>query len=183
MLLGICGDKFSGKSTVSDMLESEYGFTCRPFADPIKYMANEMYDFSKDQLWGDKKDEVDPRYGFTPRFVLQFLGTEVGRGIHEMTWIWVWERNFLGYTLSDENIVVDDMRFPNEAEAIRKLGGKILRVHKWGAPANLDSHSSENPDLIVPDYEIGAHVGDTDSLLGAAREIIERERTRTATAN
>ena len=173
MLIGICGDKFAGKSTVADMLcACPYDFVRRPFADPIKYMAKEMYDFSYDQLWGDKKDEVDPRYGFTPRFVLQFLGTEVGRGIHEMTWIWYWERNVTFADDLSHDLVVDDMRFPNEAEAVRKLGGKIVRVHKWGAPANLDSHSSEKADLIIPDYEIGAHVGDTDSLLGAAREVL-----------
>ncbi len=106
----------------------------------------------------------------TPRFALQQLGTEWGRACYEDVWIDYAVRVAQklsvegGYTYSaklglehawrpgDENwfspVVIPDVRFRNEFEAIRKAGGYVLKITRPGA--GLDGAA-------------GAHVSETES--------------------
>lgn len=63
----------------------------------------------------------------TPRVMLQLLGTEAGRNIiHPNIWV---NALFSTYT-SESNWVITDCRFPNEAEAIKQRGGKLIRLNR-----------------------------------------------------
>jgi hypothetical protein len=69
----------------------------------------------------------------TPRHVLQVWGTEVARrGFHDDIWIASLE-NKLRKTTDD--VVISDCRFPNEIAAIRRAGGKVIRVYRGPEPA------------------------------------------------
>jgi hypothetical protein len=68
----------------------------------------------------------------TPRWVLQYWGTEVVRkGFHDDTWIASLE-NKLSKTTDD--VVISDCRFPNEIVAIKQAGGMVIRVHRGADP-------------------------------------------------
>jgi hypothetical protein len=139
LLIGVTAPARSGKDTIGDYLVNEKGYTKYSFANPLKRAAMEIFGFTEKQVFGSLKETVDPIWGVTPRLVLQVMGTElfqydiqkhipefekIGRGI------WV-ERFKLWYKEnSDKNIVICDVRFKHEAEAITQLGGEIWRVER-----------------------------------------------------
>lgn len=70
----------AGKDEVAKVLAARHGYVIVSFADPIKRIAMDLYQFSFEQLWGSKKEEPDPRY---PRehgpFVKQHVGAEAAQ--------------------------------------------------------------------------------------------------------
>jgi hypothetical protein len=78
----------------------------------------------------------------TPRYVLQVWGTEVARkSFHDDTWIASLE-NKLRKTNND--IVISDVRFPNEIAAIKRAGGVVIRVTRGPEPEWYDAALSAN---------------------------------------
>ncbi len=171
-MVGLCGKKESGKSAVAEYLMDQGFFEPRPLAGPLKLVARLIFGFSDEQLYGKDKELVDPRLGLSARHVMQQLGTEVVRGIHPLSWIFAWERS-LSTVSEGASIVVDDVRFPNEVQAIKDHGGIVLKLEKLGAPALLDVHASENTDLLEADFDIAALDGDLDTLYARVMEVLE----------
>lgn len=64
LIIGVCGKAGSGKDTIADILVRDHGFVKVAFADPLKRICKDIYDFSDDQLWGpsEKRNEPDFRY-------------------------------------------------------------------------------------------------------------------------
>jgi hypothetical protein len=78
----------------------------------------------------------------TPRWILQYWGTEVCRhGFHDDIWIASLENKLRTAT---DNIVISDCRFPNEISSIRAQGGKILWVQRGPLPEWYDAALSFN---------------------------------------
>lgn len=76
----------------------------------------------------------------TAREVMQFVGTEVFRKMYNN----VWAQSTVNRILLDDPMhlaVITDCRFPNEVEAVRRAGGKIIRLTRNPNPA--DTHESE----------------------------------------
>lgn len=139
-LIGITGKKHSGKTEASNFIIMRHGFTKVSFADPLKHMLWSL-GLTKEQLWGDEKEvPLDILGGQTGRHAMQTLGTEWGRElIHEDIWINAWAHTIQKHRTP---VVVDDLRFLNEAKIIKKLGGVILKINRLNNDSN-DSHSSE----------------------------------------
>ena len=76
-IVGICGKKRSGKDTAGEYLIEKYGYVRYAFADPVKEVCRAMFKFDDDQLFGDKKEVVDERWGITPREAFQKVGTDM----------------------------------------------------------------------------------------------------------
>lgn len=122
-----------------------------------------MFDFSDRQLYGDQKEAVDERWGVSPRQCLQFLGTEVGRealgrllpDIGSDFWVRSWYYRYLRDKKFTENVALSDVRFPNEAQIIRKRGGiliKVVRPHQ--EHKNMDHASETQIDSMEADIVI-----------------------------
>lgn len=126
-----------GKDTLADYLCAAHGYTRIPFALSLKNAAREVFDFSDEQLHGSRKNEVDPRWGFSPREALQRMGTEAMRGTFGPdVWVRAWERRVAKAVAEGRtNIVVTDVRFLSEVEAVVKLGGFLVRIERPGAGA------------------------------------------------
>ena len=78
-----------------------------------------------DQFWSEKFGKP-----ITPRWVLQYFGTEVMRGqMYDAIWVDSCIGRYKG-----QNTVISDTRFPNEAKAIRAHGGKIIRIKRGQDP-------------------------------------------------
>lgn len=128
ILIGITGPAQSGKSTLAGEFRRLVKFRGRkyaekPFAGPLKRMlASIGVDVS------DLSKNVPVPFldgSITPRIMMQTLGTEWGRSLLPSLWLRVWQ-----HELDDgANVVtVPDVRFDNEAELIRSMGGTIVHV-------------------------------------------------------
>lgn len=141
-LVALTGAAGSGKSTATKFLVERHGYTLVKFAGPLKDMLRAI-GFSEMHIEGDLKEKPDAMLGGkTPRYAMQTLGTEWGRNcIGEDFWVNVWRYRVLALVDFGNRVVVDDCRFPNEAEAIRQLGGMIIKLEGRGGIAG--QHASE----------------------------------------
>ena len=83
MLIGICGRKRCGKDTIADYLVKNYNFVKYNFGDQVKLICKLMFDFSDEQINGDLKDVVDPRWNIKPRDTFQVFGTDFAQYLPE----------------------------------------------------------------------------------------------------
>ena len=155
MILGISGKAGSGKDTAASVLVREHGFVRVAFADELKRIVKRLFHWDDDRLWGpsDRRSEPDPAWGgLTARRALQVLGTEVGRALHPDVWVRATMRGIehrqvalISVTGREHDVVVPDVRFRNEAEAVKAAGGFILRVVRPGAGLEgaAGEHASE----------------------------------------
>jgi hypothetical protein len=145
MIIGICGFIGSGKDTAANYLVGWHGFRRDSFAGALKDAVAAVFGWDRELLEGLTtearawREQVDPwwseRLGMphlTPRWVLQYWGTEVCRqGFHDDIWIAALEnrlRQRTGHT------VISDVRFPNEVAAIRNAGGRIVWIKRGADP-------------------------------------------------
>lgn len=140
----------SGKSTVADHLVTNHGFILLKFAGPLKAMTRTLLsELGEDgmtierRVEGDLKEEPIPALQATCRQVMQKLGTEFGRHqLHENVWADVTRSRATHFLLAGKSVVIDDMRYLNELEAVRWAGGCPIRITRPGATVTSD-HSSE----------------------------------------
>lgn len=158
IVIGLCGPAGAGKSTIAEYLQDVYGAKRYSLAEPLKDIAARTLDFTHEQLYGtqSQKEAIDPRYGFSPRWFLQKLGTDGCRGVLGSD-IWVNALLRRIRTEAPKYAVVEDVRFPNEADAIRGLfgtyqEGAIWRLHPVDTVTSM--HESERAwENCVADYE------------------------------
>lgn len=144
-LIGVVGFIGSGKDTVADYLKNFHGFRRESFASTLKDAVAAVFGWDRTLLEGRTKEarewreQIDPWWAerlsmptLTPRWVLQYWGTEVcRRGFHDDIWIASLENKLRN---SKDNVVISDCRFPNEIAAIRRQGGKIYWVQRGQLP-------------------------------------------------
>lgn len=140
----------SGKTTLAEAL-ARCGFARLRFAAPLKAAlrailaeAGEDPATIERMIEGDlKQAPAEALAGETPRWAMQTLGTEWGRRlIGENLWVDLLIRRAAKLRAIGQPVVCDDMRFPNEAEAIRAAGGVLIRIERPGAAAP-NGHASE----------------------------------------
>ena len=156
-LIGITGKARSGKDAIAKFAWSQYGFTRIAFADPVKMAAQAKFGLTIEQTWRDElKEVVIPHWGMTPRQIFQMEGTEAGRDVFGND-LWI-KRFMLSYNLlkDTDDIIVPDVRFDNEAYAIKALGGIIIEVRRGqaGLSGSAASHVSESGLSLPADYVI-----------------------------
>jgi len=156
MIIGLTGKARAGKDTASAMIEEslyDKEVAVTSFAAPLKTGAQALLGLSYSQLWGDEKDTPIDWLGVTPRRVLQTLGTEWGRYVIDQDiWVKVGMQNAKRLSEEGSDIVVfTDVRFDNEARAIRDNGGHVFEIFRPGNQA-VESHASESgvdPALVT----------------------------------
>ena len=167
-IIGVCGLIGGGKGTVADILVKDYGFEKVSFADSLKDMIAAVFGWPRHLLEGDTPESREWREqrddwwserlsmpNLTPRWVLQFWGTDVCRvNFHEDIWIASLEKKIMrkgmGSANKLHNFVIPDTRFPNEINLIRKLGGEVWAVQRGDYPdwmVNLLTHGEEPHDI------------------------------------
>lgn len=153
MIIGVVGFIGSGKGTVADILVQKHNFTKLSFADSLKDATAAIFGWPRHLLegetaesraWREEKDEwwseKTGKY-ITPRNMLQMMGTEVGRDmIDPNIWIYSLERKMDLYP----NVVIADVRFPNEIAFIQSKGGFVVRVKRGPDPEWYDTAKTAN---------------------------------------
>ena len=155
MIIGVCGFIGSGKDTIADYLVNFHGYRRESFANSLKDAVSMVFGWDRTMLEGRTKqarewrERVDPWWAerldmpnLTPRWILQYWGTEVCRkGFHDDIWIASLEHKLLN---SRDNIVISDCRFPNEIKSIKQAGGMVIRVIRGEEPEWYNAAVSVN---------------------------------------
>ncbi len=89
----------------------------------------------------------------TIRRLLQWWGTEYRRAQDPDYWTKAWERKLAGMNQDETHVLVDDVRFINELETIKKHGGFFIRIVRPGFNGAND-HSSENSLDDYADWDL-----------------------------
>ena len=153
-IIGIVGFIGSGKDTVADYLVNFHRFKRESFANSLKDAVSVVFGWDRELLEGRTKESRDWRetrdewwsarlkQDITPRWVLQYWGTEVVRkGFNDDMWVASLEHRLLN---TKNDIVITDCRFPNEIKAIRAAGGKVVRIKRGPEPEWYDAAKSMN---------------------------------------
>ena len=195
MIIGICGKINTGKDTIADILCGEYGFLRVSFADPIKIFCLRMFpDILTDEiLWGSSSNRT-PKI----RQLLQYLGTEVARKFDPNVWIkptlnrikQIQETGIdplsrLADTIHTRPIVVPDIRFINEAQALREINARLIKITRprnyelAGTKNSARKHISETGIDHIPSELFFTHIdnnGSTADLHDKIHEILTATR-------
>lgn len=173
MLVGVSGYAQCGKDTIASLLVEEHGFLRAGFADALRefaYAANPIVKAIAGSLGGRTSlaylryaDLVD-KVGYEGakqlpevREFLQRVGTEAGRRVLGED---IWVETAMNRLEPDKNYVFTDVRFPNEAGAVRDRGGVVWRVTRPGfGPVN--GHPSET---ALDDYNFDRHIENDGTL-------------------
>jgi hypothetical protein len=168
MIVGFVGFISAGKDTAADYLVNYHEFRRDSFASTLKDAVAAVFGWDRTLLEGRTKEarawreQVDTwwanRLGFpdlTPRWVLQFWGTEVLRGaFHDQIWIASLENKI---RKTRDNIVISDVRFPNEIKAIRNAGGTVIRIKRGPDPEWYEHAENYNSGPRNIGWAIGRH--------------------------
>lgn len=148
-IIAFTGCKMVGKSTLAKTVLrlSEKPAKIMSFADPLRAMLSGMG--VKDVYMNNQSLKELPIEGLdkSARELMQTLGTEWGRNM-VATDIWIWamnERIAKEKANGVELVIIDDLRFENEADWVLSLGGSIARLVRDGYDYGTDDHASEKP--------------------------------------
>ena len=166
-LIGVMGKKRSGKDTFASFLVDGYGYKRVAFADPLKEALLKVDPIIAERVPGvDYGPEIRlsrevERIGWEEakeipevRRLLQSYGVTI-RSYQPDFWLNLALAQAHVEWLQGNPVVITDVRFPNEADAIKKAGGLLVRVVRPGL-ASDDTHESETAlddyihDLLIP---------------------------------
>jgi hypothetical protein len=196
-ILGMHGPIGSGKDTAADSL-APHGFVGMSFSDTLRIAATLIYGIPPRYfLARDLKGTPLPNSTMSPRRVLQLLGVEVIRSIHEPTLV---KRTLLrmasamhdlpGYARNAPQrisaaggirAVLRDVRVQNEADTVRNLGGRIawvsrpsLDVAKVAATAGYNHSTEAGITSAASDIRL-LNVGSLEAFQAEAARTLIRE--------
>jgi hypothetical protein len=156
-IIGLAGPKGVGKSTYANQLVFDM-YKTREWSDAIRIISfasplKEMLGCIVHKDYIEDKERIIPNLGVSARHCLQTLGTEWGRNlISDSIWI-----DITRHRIEESNatvFIIDDVRFDNEAEMIRDMGGEVWKLSRSGVNED-DAHISESG---VSDNLITKHV-------------------------
>lgn len=177
-IVGLCGYARTGKDTVGKVLVEDHGFQRVSFADKLREFALASDPFVALDIdthdgqahyarlslvveaygWEGAKDHEDVRT------LLQKMGTEAGRRILGDD---VWVRPCISALKEGGSYVFTDVRFQNEADAIRANGGEVWRVVRPGH-GPINGHPSETS---LDGYPVDWTIHNTGTLQALVKEV------------
>ena len=150
LVVGFGHRKGRGKDTLAAMVKRDFEGRLwqTAFAKPLKDAARLLFGLTElDVDCPMHKARINKFWLMTPREILQKMGSESFRHVFGGDF---WVKVFLAqlqqrmaYKQSPEVVFVTDVRFPEEAKAIKKLGGVLVRVDRNLPKDEFDSHESE----------------------------------------
>ena len=193
-IVGILGEKRHGKDTFARfVVDHNPEFRVTHFAKELKRMCGELWGLTHDQMNGDSKETPFPTpvemdlqleamrkitglpgirpagmIARVPREVLQFFGTEYVRSTQDDYWVEQVRRE----ARQGGMLLVPDTRYKNEADAVRDLGGWLIKIVRTDLPSSGDRHSSEQEQAaLTPDITVYTRTGDLAPSLAVARAV------------
>lgn len=154
-IIGICGFQSAGKDTLAEYLINTYGFVKISYAGALKDVVSIIFGWDRQQLEGitseDRlwREQVDQWWAtelnmpqLTPRYVLQYFGTDLFRKHwHGDIWVKVIE-NKLNKMYKYKNIVITDCRFKNEIDLLKKYNGILINIYRGELPSWFEKYKN-----------------------------------------
>lgn len=132
-VVGLTGAASSGKDTVAGMfVKACPGWRRESFAKPLRDMLIAGGFVSLDELENRDLKELDMQpFGRSPRYLMQTLGTEWGRNlVHADVWLLLLQARVDALIAAKvPGVIITDVRFPNEAEYVRKMG-RLVHIER-----------------------------------------------------
>lgn len=187
MIIGICGAAGVGKDTAARYMARHRNLAIMALADPMKRICADIFGFPQENLWGEshlRNEPFDSLKGLSARRALQLLGTEFGRACYQDVWVeylfreakklletpgalYTKDRGVM-LVHSDamfSGVVIPDVRFRNEVEAIKRLGGAVVYMTRPGLEkSEWSAHTSESELLTIPKNVFSAEIVNDSSL-------------------
>jgi len=201
IVINYLADKFAPESIADwEQPVSEFTYANKKYSEKLKYMVCFLLGCSRSDLEDRefKEKELGEEWdGLTPRKLLQLLGTEAGRHIiHPNIWV---NALFADYVCDDcgqqecptdeedtgqmihrsfPDWIITDVRFPNEAQAIKDRGGILIRINRPqyldnGLVIRKDEHLSETAldDYDEFDYVINNDTNSVQDLVDKVKQL------------
>lgn len=175
--IAIAGKFAVGKTSVANILEANHNYVRMSIASSLKQFVNEMY--ARDVYGSDenavlqKSDIVfinapDGRKAVTVRQLLQDIGNTM-KTIDQDIWLRGVRHQVLLWNEMGKSVVIDDVRFPREAEYLKLIGFVNVRLtasdttrleryfRTYGikpSPQEMNDKSEVLVDAIQPDYDL-----------------------------
>lgn len=183
MLIGITGKIGSGKTTASRYLCNHWFFKEYTMAEPLKDIAK-IFGFNEAELYGTQaqKLKIHPKWGISAREFLQKVGTDLFRDklrevipdmkIEKSIWCDIFK---LKYN-KDCSTVVSDIRFVDEAQTIKELGGFIIHIERDSilnemASAHMASALTHRSELEMKDIEPDFYINNNGDVQQLYKEL------------
>lgn len=172
-VIGIAGPAGAGKDTVADMLQLYHRPAAKlAFSDPLKEACSSIFGWHSTAMEDrHAKEEIDPRFGVSPRYAMQTLGTEWGRQIiGDDLWLTVMRKRLAEARREQYRmVVIPGVRFPNEVDLIHSFGGTVAWVENPTVEP-VNPHVSEQLDRDMADLLI-PNLGDLQDLDHTVRDL------------
>ena len=145
-LIGLTAPKGMGKTTFAKKIGGEILSLATPIKQMLELIVPRIYIY-------EEKEKQIPGFpdGITSRVLMQRLGTEFGRESHPDIWVNITKveanRRIKAYEatgLESARVIIDDIRFKNEADMIHELGGEVWKLRREDYSAKEDTHCSED---------------------------------------
>lgn len=165
-IIGLTGQAYSGKTTAAKYLEGK-GFKRIAFADPLKELAIEYFGITAEDAFINKPPQV--------RTLLQGIGSLIREQFDEHYFI---QEMVNRIRYSDALLfVIDDVRFANEADIIRQMGGVLIRMECPNTHYKLtdtqQNHASEQTAALTVDCLICANYGHPEAIAAELEALFE----------
>jgi hypothetical protein len=158
-IISVSGRIGAGKDTIADYLVANHNYVKMSFAASLKDVVASVFGWDRTLLDGSTiesrqwREQIDPWWSeklniphLTPRWVLQYWGTEVCRThFHDNIWVASLEKKLLNQS---DKIVITDARFFNELDAIKNNLGYTIRVEKGSIPEWYEAATQYNTTKI-----------------------------------
>jgi hypothetical protein len=170
-LIALAGPARVGKDTIGEHLHKRFNYARYAFAGPLKEMVHVGLGLSpRDYQSTEQKESVIPWLGVSYRHITQTLGTEWMRDrVNSQGWVIIAERNIQQMAdAGTPGCVITDMRFDNEAEWVRKVGGTVVHVKgkraQIGMSEEAKKHASEKGVTFGPEDRVIVNDGTFEEL-------------------
>ena len=169
MIIGLVGRSRVGKDTVASFFEGTH--QVRRLAQPVKDACKVLYGWSVVEVESAAKEEVDQRWGITPRFAMvhltQAMRQCMGGNFFTKSFFDSWDGS---------PIVIPDVRFEDDIQEIHKRGGVTIKITRQGAPDHLFECTIDSARTT---YEV-ANDGTIEELRVKIARCLEGHRTTPA---
>jgi len=161
-IIGFHGIAGAGKDTAAFAIkELEPSTDIFAFAGPLKEACKILFNFTNDQLYDQIiKEEIDERWKKSPREILQWLGTDILRENIDQDFFVMNMKQRIESSKADY-ILISDVRFDNEAEFIRSLGGKIIKIERDMGKSSKNKGKTTKHSGHITEKGISPHLIDS----------------------
>jgi cytidylate kinase len=201
LVIGIHGPIGSGKSTIAERLSSRWGVRRLSFAGALKRAVafmiaaeeimrslpavsmdyNDIMNSSNYRHHFEAMHDVEMKKRY--RLIMQGYGTDLRRGEDSETWVRIMRdeisqtcrHNGVIAQLTNQanTVVIDDVRFPNEASMVASMGGKLIRVRRGGTVGSAPHESEAHLNDLPFDFTIDNNTT-VNALHAAVDEVVGR---------